>query len=92
MITLIQDSKLSGELSYKLLLTLFGPNANMKFSMKKNLELIKAITLKFQGEQVTKYFAHLKGMYENPPVEEAFGATNNKEDEAENDESDEEEN
>lgn len=36
MITLIQSSNLNGEQSFKLMLTLFGPNANVKFSLKKN--------------------------------------------------------
>ena len=36
LIQFISDSKISSEQSLKLIITLFGPNSNLKFSLKKN--------------------------------------------------------
>ena len=90
MVALIQSSKLSGEYSYKLFLSLFGPNANIKFSLKKNIEFFKILTHNFTQEEIKIYFEHLKQMFESPNVEEVFGAAT--ENEEMEDKSDDEEN
>ena len=72
LITFITQSKLSGDLSLKLVIQLFGPNSNLRFSVKKNLDLLKALTLRFEEAQVTQYLDYLKGLLESQPLNDHF--------------------
>lgn len=97
LVQFIQSSNLSGESSLKLLESMFGPNSILRFSVKKNQELYKALTHKFEEEQVSQYFKFLMLLYEEAPVEEHYPSNPNEEENAklekedeDNDEDDEE--
>ncbi|CDW85691.1 dna polymerase v-like [Stylonychia lemnae] len=89
----IQNSNLSGEYALKLVKQLFGPNSLLRFSPKKNQELLKALTTKFEEKQVSDYFEFLNQLYNDTPVEDHYpGTLNNEQNKAEDqDDSDEEE-
>eukprot|EP00347_Sterkiella_histriomuscorum_P004007 403362109 len=82
----ISSSNLSGEYSLKLLQQLFGPNSNLRFSTKRNLDLLKVLTSRFEEAQVSQYFKFLLGLFNNSPIEEHYPSGMNEEDETKKEE------
>ena len=68
----LSQFELSKETSLQLLINLFGPNNNLRFSNKKNVEILKVLTPKLGTSEVDKYLKYLFGILEKPNVNEFF--------------------
>ncbi len=44
----------------------------MRFSLKRNLDLLKALTSTFKEEQLNKYYKFLHDLYTDSPIEEHY--------------------
>jgi hypothetical protein len=69
----VQYSKLGGEISLKLAVIMFGANTLARLSVKRHADLFRVIAAGFGPSEVEAYFKHMKGLFENPQVEETFG-------------------
>ena len=72
LLAFIASSNLSSAFSLKLLKQSFGPNSNLRFSTKRNQDLLKVITPRLEKDQISEYFSFLLGQFNHPNIEEHF--------------------
>lgn len=51
---------------------MFGPNTNLRFSVKKTQDLVKSLLQSFEEKEVKKYLKYLIDLLEHPNIEDHF--------------------
>ena len=71
---MLESVEITTEHALKLLSTLFGPNTDVKLTLKKNQDLLKVISANMDQESISQYLELMKAYYTAPETEEHYGS------------------
>ena len=77
LVKMLENVDIDGALAFELLTHFFGPNTNVKLTLKKNNELLKVISSKIDEENISTYLDLMKRNFESPSTEEHYSISDN---------------
>jgi hypothetical protein len=57
---LVQQVNLSSKQALKLIYAFFGPNTELKMSLKRNQDLFKALSMKIEEKELSALISHIE--------------------------------